>query len=92
MSYVIQGTARSPILAWAGRGKVGGGIDPLATGKPVIDQLYIPGLSDPDLNKAAVLVHSHGPLDPEMAKAGARQVAEQHALMQARLRAAMGRT
>lgn len=87
MSYVIQGTTRSPLLAWAGRGKIGGGIDPLAPGKPVIDQLFIPGLANPDLNKAAVLVHSHGPLDPEMSKAGARRAAEQHAQMLARLRA-----
>lgn len=91
MSYVVQATTRSPIGAWTGLGRVGGDIDPLAPGKPLIKQLYLPGMFEPDLNKAAVLVHSHGPLDPEMAKPGARKAAEQHAQMQARLRAALGR-
>lgn len=95
LSFVIQGTTRSPLLAYAGIGRVvnarSGKIDPSAHGKPLIDQLFIPGLSYPDLNKKAIIVHSHGPLDPEMSVKGARQNAESTAAMHMRLKAGVTR-
>ncbi len=89
LSYVVQGTTRSPLMAYAGHGRPArwgkGVIDPLARGKPRIEQLYIPGLSDPDLNKKAIIVHSHGALDPRVAFKGARRRAEQEAAMRQRI-------
>lgn len=95
MSFVIQGTTRSPLVAYAGIGRVvnarSGRIDPSAPGKPRIDQLFIPGLSYPDLNKQAIIVHSHGPLDPAMAVKGARKQAESMDAMRKRMTAGVAR-
>lgn len=89
MSYVVQGTTRSPLMVYAGMGKpvkaAQGVIDPLARGKPRIEQYYIPGLSDPDLNKKAIIVHSHAPLDPTMAEKGAKKRTEIATAMRARI-------
>jgi hypothetical protein len=89
MSYLVQGTTRSPLFAYAGHGKPvkaeKGVIDPLARGKPRIEQLYIPGLSDPDLNKKAIIVHSHAAIDPTMSHKGARGKAEFEAARRKRL-------
>lgn len=89
LSYVVQGTTRSPLMAYAGQGRPArwgkGVIDPLARGKPRIDQLYIPGLWEPDLNKQAIITHSHAPVDPRVAFKGARRRTEQDAAMRQRL-------
>jgi hypothetical protein len=89
LSYIVQGTTRSPLMAYAGHGRPArwgkGVIDPLARGKPRIEQLYIPGLSEPDLNKKAIIVHSHAPVDPKLAYKGARLRAEQGAAARQRM-------
>ena len=90
LSYVVQGTTRSPLMAWAGMGRSvmsgQGIIDPLDRGKPKIEQYYIPGLSDPDLNKKAIFISHHGPLDPGMSREGARRAQEEQAAHMERMR------
>ncbi len=97
LSYVVQGRTRSPLMAWAGLGrsvmaKDGTIIDPLAPGKPQIEQYFIPGMWDPDFNKAAIFISHHGPLDPVMGHPGARRQLEERAAQMKRMRAAMGKS
>ncbi len=89
MSFLIQGNTRSPLLAYTGEGRAAvtksATIDPRAPGKPKLDQLFIPGLSSPDLRKKAILIRGQTFLDPAMSKKGARSRAEQEAQMRQRL-------
>lgn len=75
LSLFIQGTTRSPLWAYNGLGEVArtssGSINPIEPGKPMVRQLFIPGLADPDLRKKAILLGSPTFLDPEMSKPGA---------------------
>lgn len=99
MSFVIQAVSRSSLLAYTGygraanirneKGKLVNRINPSTGDKPLIKQLFIPGLNAPDLRKEAVFVHGTGFLDPKMSKSGERAKAEQKAAMDARMRAAV---
>lgn len=95
LSSVVQGVTRSPLRAYAGEGNIASGkntvIDPAMPGKPVVRQLFIPGLSDPDLRKAAIFINGHGALDPGMSHEGKRAEAEREAAMRARLDKAVKR-
>ncbi len=73
MTMLIQVTTRSPLSAFLGRGKVATAIsklgirstiDPMRHGSPPVEQLYIPGLSSPDLRKSSVLVTGYA-MHPE---------------------------
>ncbi|MEM8725073.1 MAG: hypothetical protein AAGE86_06090 [Pseudomonadota bacterium] len=93
MSFLIQGVTRSPLLAYTGEGRAAvtktATIDPRAAGKPRLDQLFIPGLSSPDLRKQAILIRGQTFLDPAMSKAGALAKKRANDAMQARLKAAV---
>lgn len=101
MSFVVQATSRSPLLAYKGygraanirdkAGKLTGRINPSAGDKPLIKQLFIPGLNSPDLMKRAIFVHGKGFLDKGMSEKGARRKAEEDAARLARLKAATQR-
>ncbi|KPF61911.1 hypothetical protein IP79_13570 [Porphyrobacter sp. AAP60] len=90
LSLFIQGTSRSPLWAYTGLGDVAhsssGTIDPVGKGKPMIRQLFIPGLADPDLRKEAIVFGNPTFLDPEMSKPGALARARE----EERLRRALG--
>ena len=95
MSYMIKARTRSPLMAYAGYGRpaVSGKstIDPRKDHRVDIEQLFIPGLASPDLQKAALLIIEDKFLDSGMSKKGARQQAEQKAAMHARLSAGVRR-
>jgi len=95
MSFLIQGTTRSPLLAYTGEGREAvtktSTIDPRSAGKPKLDQLFIPGLSSPDLRKRAILINGQTFLDPAMSKRGALAQKKADDAMRARLKAAIPR-
>ncbi len=75
MTLLITGYTRSPLWAYKGLGNVAFGkkvtIDPKSPGKPAVEQLYIPGLNDPDLRRQALIVRTATFLHPAMSKPGA---------------------
>jgi len=95
MSFLIQGTTRSPLLSYTGEGREAvtrsGTIDPRSSGKPTLDQLFIPGLSSPDLRKKAILINGQTFLDPAMSKRGALARKKADDAMRQRLKAAVPR-
>lgn len=95
MSYVVKARTRSPLMAYAGYGRpaVSGKstIDPRRDHRVDIEQLFIPGLASPDLQKAALHILEDKFLDSAMSKKGARREAELDAAMRARLNAAARR-
>ncbi|QUL36533.1 hypothetical protein [Erythrobacter sp. JK5] len=95
MSFLIQGVTRSPLLAYTGEGRAavtnGGTIDPRSPGKPRLFQLFIPGLSSPDLRKQAILIKGQTFLDPAMSQAGALAKKRADDAMRVRLSAAVRR-
>lgn len=101
MSFVVQAVSRSPLSAYKGYGRAANfrdkagrlteRINPSAGDKPLIKQLFIPGLNSPDLMKRAIFVHGKGFLDKGMSEKGARRKAEEEAARLARLQAATQR-
>lgn len=65
MTMLVQATARSPLSAYIGRGNlatvvsrlgVRSIVDPNSYSQQQVEQLFIPGLSSPDLRKASVFI------------------------------------
>lgn len=65
LSTQIQIRLKAPLLAYAGPGAPAetrsmGRMEPLTDGIGVVNQLYIPGLGDPDLRRIAIIWEGHG--------------------------------
>ncbi|MEE4453278.1 hypothetical protein [Novosphingobium resinovorum] len=76
MTTVVQGRVIRPLLAYEGPGAPATGgkgtdyLDGQAAAQLGLKQLYIPGLSDPDLRRDSLWVTDHGFLPHEMSRLG----------------------
>jgi hypothetical protein len=79
MTLLIQAVTRSPLAAYAGKGKSAVAqnrvstvktIDPLRYSRQQVIQYYIPGLQSPDLLKQALIVRSYTMVAPEVSLKG----------------------
>lgn len=80
MTVVVQARLKVPLLAWSGvsapviRRNPQIGVNEILSGVDesgiMIEQLYIPGLTSPDIRHDSLMVEGYGHLPPEQSRAG----------------------
>lgn len=95
LSFLIQAVTRAPLICYKGKGRPATQgdemIDPQSAGKPDIDQLFIPGLSNGDLRREAIKIQGQSFLNSAMNKKGALAKKRADDAMRARLTAGVKR-
>lgn len=80
MTIVVQARLKAPLMAWCGfsapviRRNPKLGVNEILSGVDDsgirIEQLYIPGLTSPDIRHDSLMVEGYGHLPPEQSRAG----------------------
>jgi hypothetical protein len=79
MTMVIQARTFQPLSAYAGEGNaafatnqfhITSTVNPRTFSKVPVEQLFIPGLSSPDLRRASIMVTGHGLMPTQDSKRG----------------------